>query len=330
MRKIMVVKQGGIGDVIVATPILAELKRIYPDAYITLMIYYNALDVVQGLPFVDEVFPYDKKKDGYLKLFRKLRGQDLAIFLDLSYRPAMMAALARVPVRVGLEHKRGFWLNRPIKWREEMDHIYEPQVFADILSETLGLQFSPAALQKLYVAEAREEEIKDLQDKLLQAGAPAFGNYVVCSPITAYFLKNWPLEKWNELFVRLYREQGLKTVIFGSRKPDFAWDKEAVADLHEQLNLRQVGKLIKEARLMVNGSSMPEHMAAAMGTKCVLLYGYSEPERWAPRRNCLRVQTELPCAPCDGYHGSNCTDPRCMKEMTVERVYQACRQMLEQ
>lgn len=57
MKKIFVVKQGGIGDVIITTPILKELKKIYSDSYLTLMVFPNAVDVVKGLPFVDEVYP---------------------------------------------------------------------------------------------------------------------------------------------------------------------------------------------------------------------------------------------------------------------------------
>ena len=66
-KKIFVTKQGGIGDVILATPILSELKKQYPDSYITLMIFSNAYDIVKGLPFIDEIFIYNKKKDGFLK-----------------------------------------------------------------------------------------------------------------------------------------------------------------------------------------------------------------------------------------------------------------------
>ena len=326
-KKIMVVKLGGIGDVIMATSILAELKRIYPDSFITLMTYYNAFDVVSGLPFVDEVFPYDKKKDGFRKLFCKMLGKDLAIFLDLSYRPALVAALARVPVRVGLEHKRKFWLSHPVKWREEMDHTYEPEVFAQILEEGIDLRLDRKALQRPYISPAGEAEAAALQKRLWQKGLAAGEGYVVCSPITAYYLKNWPLEKWKELFGRIYKDFGLKTVVFGGGRLDFAWG-EAVVDMYGDMNLRQVGHLIKGARLLVNSCSMPEHMAAALGIPCVIMYGYAEPKRWAPREKCLWVQTELSCAPCDGYRGSTCTDPRCMKEMTVERVYQACCQML--
>ena len=321
-KKIFVSKQAGIGDVIVTTPVLKALKKRFPQSHLTLMVLPNAVELVSGLPFIDEVFVYDKERDSVWKLFKKLRGQDLALFLDLQYRPALVAALAGVPVRAGLEHKRKFWLNRALPWQEYMDHKYEPYVFGDILRETVGIDIPDTELSQLYVSEASEAEKQDLQGRL--SASP----YVVSCPVTAYFLKNWPLDRWNELYRRIYQEQGLKTVIFGHGPLEFDWDKEAVVSLWGQLNLRQVAELIKNAKLLVNGSSLPEHIAAATGTPCVLLYGFSDPDRWPPRQKCRLVRTALECSPCDGYHGSKCQQPRCMEQMTVEQVYAACREML--
>ncbi len=328
-KRIFVVKQGGIGDVILATPVLAELKKIYPDCYLTLMVFRNAVDVVSGLPFVDEVFTYDKRRDSIRILWKKMRGNDMAIFLDLSYRPAMVAALARIPVRIGLEHKRKFWLTHRIVWREYMDHIYEPYVFGDILKESIGLDIPRENLDKLYITEASPTDKADLQEKLKAFGNLQTGDrYIACSPITAFYLKNWPLERWNELFCRIYREYGFKAVVFGGGELDFAWDEDAVVNLWGKLNLRQVGELIRNAVLLVNSCSMPVHMASALGTPSVVLYGFGDPERWAPREKCEIVNLNLSCSPCDGYHGTTCTDPKCMKEMPVDLVWQACRRQI--
>lgn len=327
-KNIIVVKQGGIGDVLLATPVLAYFKKLWPDCRLTLMTFPNAQEVVQGLPFIDEVFPYEKKRDGFWKLFQKMRGKDIALFLDLSYRPALAATLARVPVRVGITHKRGKWLTCKIPWQTSMDHTYEPYVFGEIIRTGLGIDIPKEELEQLYAAEATSEEKADLAEKLRAHGIEQGDRYIVCSPKTAYFLKDWPLERWNELFTRLYEQEHVRTVIFGHGKLEAAWNPAAVVSLWNELSLRQVGALIQQASLLVNSCSMPEHMACAFGTPMVILYGYSEPERWAPRKGCRRVVTRLPCSPCDGYHGSTCKDPACMREISVGKVYEACREML--
>lgn len=328
MKKIFVVKQGGIGDVIIATPIFAELKKLYPDSYLTLMVFPNAVDLVAGLPFIDEVYPYDKKRNSMFELWRKMLGNDMAIFLDLSYRPAMAAALAGVPIRVGLEHKRKIWLTHNVKWQEYMDHIYEPYVFGDILKH-IGIDIPRERLDRLYVAPAGQEEASRLHEVLQENGLAAGEGYVVSSPITAYFLKNWPLERWNELYKRIYDMYGLKCVVFGTGELDFAWDEQAVVNLWGRLSLRQVRELIANASLLVNSCSMPVHVAAATGTPCVVLYGFGDHNRWAPRHKCELVVTSLLCSPCDGYYGSKCTEPKCMQQMTVDEVFAAVKRILK-
>lgn len=172
MKKIFVSKQGGIGDVLISTPVLAEIKKYYPDSKLMLMIFPNAVDMVQGISFIDEIIAYDKKNMSFYSLWRKLLGYDVAILLDLSYRPAMAAAL------------------------------------------------------------------------------------------------------------------------------------------------------------LVNSCSMPIHAASAVDTPCVVLYGFGDYKRWAPKCNCEVVVTPLSCSPCDGYHGTKCTDPKCMRSISVETVFQAVERCL--
>ncbi len=324
---IMVVKQGGIGDVLLVTPVLKWLKEHYAPCHLTLMVFPNAVDLVEGLPFVDEVFSYDKKKQGFLPLWRKFRGKDMALFFDLSYRPALAAAFARVPIRMGLRHKRGFWLTHPIEWRESMDSTYEPYVFGEMLEESLGLSIPREALSTLYVSPAIDGAAKNLREKLRGAGLTEGESYFASSPVTAFFLKNWPIDRWEALYQRLYETYGIKTAVFGTGEHP-ALSGEGILDLWGKLTLREVGALIKGARLLVNGDSMPIHLAAATGTPCIILQGFSDPERWRPRRDAVNVRAGLPCSPCDGYHGTTCQYPRCMDAISVEQAAAACSKML--
>lgn len=328
IKKILVTKQGGIGDVILATPVLKKIKDLYPQSHITFLIFDNAKELVDGLPFIDEVFCYNKKRDGFLKLWRKMIGYDAAIFLDMTYRSAMVATLAGIPIRVGIEHKRKFWLTKKIKWKESMDFTYEPYVMGEIVNTALEVNIPHKDLNKTFIVPGNAAECDDLQALLRTKGLLDGNKYITSSPITAFYLKNWPLERWNEIYRRIYEKYGLKTVIFGGGALDYSWDKEAVIDLWGQLNLRQVGVLIKNAALLVNSCSLPIHIAAATDTPSVVIYGFTSPERWAPREKCETVVTSLSCSPCDGYYGSNCTVPKCMQQMTVDEVYEACERQL--
>lgn len=327
--KFFMVNQGGIGDVLLSTPILAGVKKKYPGSRNTLMVSPHAVDLVSGLSCVDEVYSYDEKKKPFWEMWRKMRGHDVSFHFSLTYRPTVVAALAGIPVRIGLEHKRGFWLTRGVKWRESMDHTYEPFVMADILKEGgMDLRLSEEELSQLHAAEASKEEKASLaallQDKGMKPGEP----YVACSPLTTSRLKDWELAKWDELFSRIYKTFGLRTVIFGSGDIPFAWTGNAVVSLLGRLALRQVGEIVKNASLLVNSCSLPLHLAAAFHTPCVALYGFTDPARWAPRANCEVVRADLPCSPCDSYLGSDCSDPKCMRAISVDQVFEVCAKML--
>lgn len=211
-KRIIVVKQGGIGDVLLATPVLRALKTRMPDSHLTLLVLPNAVDLVQGLPFIDELFPYDRKRQSIWKLIKKMRGHDIALFLDLTYRPVLAAAVARVPGRVGIAHKRGKWLTKSLPWREAMDHTYEPYVFGEIVRDGLGIDIPHEELATIYAAEATDAERQDLAAKLAAHSLTLGTRYLACSPKTAFFLKDWPFDRWNALFRRLSAEHGLRTV----------------------------------------------------------------------------------------------------------------------
>lgn len=328
--KIFISKQAGIGDVVLLTPILAELKRQYPKSKITLMTFPNAFDAVVGLPFVDEVFSYDKNKDSIWKVIKKMRGYDVALLFDLQYRPALASFLARIPVRVGLAHKRKLWLTHSLPWEKHMDHTYEPYVFAEILQRTIGIKFPKEKLDKIYFSEisykAEEVIVKELEQYGFSINTP----YIACSPKTAFYLKDWSRENWKQLFSRLYDEYKIPVVVFGNYgKDNGLWDMPGVINLCGKTSLSEVAFIIKKAKLLVNSCSLPIHIAAAYGTPSVILYGYTDPKRWAPRENCTIVLANLSCSPCDGHNSVECKSAKCMQAITVEEVFVACRELIQ-
>ena len=210
-----------------------------------------------------------------------------------------------------------------------MVHTYEPFVTADILKEGgIDLGLSREELSELHVAEATEEERNALISLLRENGIVPGEPYFVCSPLTSTPMKDWELVKWDALFSRLHEAFGLKAVLFGGERINFPWTCGAVTDFSRKISLRQVGELVKKARILVNSCSFPLHLAAAVHTPCVALYGFTDPARWAPRTNCEVVCAGLSCGPCDGYLGSDCNDPKCMRAITVDQVFDACVRIL--
>nr|WP_320148021.1 glycosyltransferase family 9 protein [uncultured Anaeromusa sp.] len=322
MKKIFVSKQQGIGDVVLATPVLEAIKKRFPKCELTLMTFPNAVQAVAGLSFIDHVFSYDKKKDSSWTVLKEMHGSDAAIFLDLQYRPPMLAALARVPIRAGLSHKRAFWLTHQQPWSEWMDHTYEPEVNRRILNELLGWGLPSLENARPSIGHPAERE-RQIAEKLLR-DAGVQGAYIISSPRTAFFLKDWELNKWEQLYELILNKWGIPIIVVGNSEVSFATKKLGVVDLTGKTNLSQMIHLISNAKLLINSCSLPVHIAAAAEVPSVVLYGYGDSERWAPRKRCQVVNAGLPCSPCDGYIGSTCLDPLCMKAIQVEDVWRAC------
>jgi len=328
LERIFVCKQGGIGDVVLLTPLLASLKKKYPHIKISLMTFPNAVDAVKGLPFIDEIFSYDKKNDNIWKYIYKIWKYDAALLFDLQYRPAILAFLAGIPIRIGIQHKRGLWLTHSVPWELSMDHRYEPYVFADMLGKKLGIELPQTELDTLYFAKPTQADEQVVATLFAEHGLTGNQPYVTCSPITAFHLKDWPPDYWRQLFQKVYDQYKLPVVIFGSAENGHLWNFPGAINVCGKTTLLQAASIIQHATLLINSCSLPIHIAAAFGTPCVALYGYSDYKRWAPKKNCVVVSANLPCSPCDGYVGSRCQDAQCMQQITVDDVFVACSKFL--
>lgn len=324
-KRIFVSKRGGLGDVILATPILRGLKEKYPHSHIALMTFYNAKDLMTGLPFIDEVIPYDKKKDNSLALIKKIWRYDMALFLDLQYRPALLAWLARIPVRVGLKHKREWLLTHAVGEDSCFDEIYEPLNFANILERGLGLKLEND-LTKLEVATV-SEAARQSAEKLLTAVGLSNQPFIAVAPFTAYEPKDWPFENYVELIDQLEQQYSYPVVLLGGAADAARVMPCKAINLVGKTSLMEMVYLIQQAKLLIGSCSGHMHVASAVKTPMVTLYGPGSSNRWAPKQGATVVSMNLPCSPCDSQ--AVCGDNRCMQDLPVSQVYEAIGRALQ-
>ncbi|MDU2063346.1 MAG: glycosyltransferase family 9 protein [Sporomusaceae bacterium] len=318
-KKIFVSKRGGLGDALLATPILRGIKEKYPNSKLTVMIFPNAYDFISGLPFVDEVIAYDKKKNSSLSVIKKIWKFDIAIFLDWQYRPALLAWLARVPIRTGIAHKRRKLLTHPVALAPDFDSIYEPINFSNILEEGIGLHLD-TDLTKLEIAPIPETAQQSVSHLLAQAG---IGNqpYIAMAPFTAYAPKDWPFASYVELVAKLQAATSYPILMIGGPQDQSRVLPSKAINLVGKTSLLEMAELIRRAKVLVGSCSGHMHVAAAVDTPVVVLYGPGSSARWAPKKRAAIVSLNLPCSPCDS-HGV-CEVNRCMLELSVDTVYSA-------
>jgi ADP-heptose:LPS heptosyltransferase len=357
-RRIVVVRLDEIGDVVLTTPFLRELRRAAPRARITLVVKPEVLNLVELCPHVDEVRTHRTSAPPLLGEFvrpiralrtavRELRpiGADVAILPRWDadrWGATFLAYWTGAPVRVGHSERvssfkrminRGFdrLLTHPVcvaGRRHEADRGLD-------LLRSLGHEPVDDRLELWTdAADAR------FADDLLAAHGVGGGDRVVAlNPSAGHsVLKQWPLEHFRELATRLAGAARLLVVGAPADAPLGRAIAEAVpgavVDATGRTTLRQTVALLRRAEVCVTTDTGPMHMAVAAGTRVVALFGPSDYRCYGPRGAHQVVSLDLPCSPAtredkrDRCARCELGEPRCMIDLPVERVAAAVRRAM--
>lgn len=334
----LVIKLRHHGDVLLASPVIGVLKAHAPRMEVDALVYDETAQMLDGHPALAQLHTVGREwrdrgvLDQFGKetaLFRTLRGRryDLLVHLTDHARGAWLSRLLGVRYSVApLVAERGGW------WRKSFSHLY-PQVAnrhrvevnLDALRR-IGVQ--PAlGERKVHFAPGREAE-----QRIDALGLPA--GFVHVHPASRWTFKCWPAERNAQLIDRLAAE-GHAVVITAA--PDETAFVAAILEkatskpinLAGQLSLKDLGALTARARLFIGVDSMPMHLAAAMGTPTVALFGPSRENEWGPWNVEQRVVTTMhSCRPCgiDGCGSGKVSD--CLTLLPVDAVHAAARELI--
>ncbi len=343
-RRALVIKLGHIGDVLVTTPVFTALKEAWPGLAITALVNQGTEAMVQNSPYVDEVIVLERDHPGrlaelayQLRLLGRLRAAryDLSLELSGGDRGAFLSRAAAAGLRVGFAPKKPHVRARAFHLLADatgtQNHVVETflrQVRA------LGLEPRDTSL-KLYPGPRAEEEAGAL---LAEHGLEP-GGFALLHPTSRWMFKCWTLEG-NAALIRHLGREGLPVVLTAApaaKERDFvrgvlAQDlgRARVVDLTGRLRLPLLAALIARARVFLGVDSAPMHMAAALGTPVLALFGPSGEKMWGPWQVPAQVVTgDCPERPCgrDGCEGSKVS--RCLVELPPERVVAALERLLE-
>jgi heptosyltransferase-3 len=334
------------GDVLLASPVAAALKAQAPGAEIDALVYDDTSAMLEGHPALSRVHAVGRKwkNEGLpsqlaseARLFAALRDRRYDLLLHLTEQPrgAWLARSlgARYSVAPAAPGRGAFWKGSfthfyPLA-RNGRRHKVEANL--DALRriglqpgmEERRLQFVPGA--------AAEAKVASL---LAAAGIPGEG-FIHIHPASRWSFKCWPSERNAELIDRL--SAGHRLVVTAAPAPgEMSFIEEIVSrtkskpvNLAGKLSIKELGALTARARLFVGVDSMPMHLAAAMGTPAVALFGPSGEQEWRPWRVAHRVvTTSHPCRPCgnDGCGGGKISE--CLTTLGVDDVYAAAQELL--
>ncbi|MBP2656494.1 MAG: rfaF 2 [Firmicutes bacterium] len=333
-NKIFVSNRAGVGDVILTTPILKAIKDKFPQSHLTFMTGPNCAELVNGLSFIDEVVLYNnksKQNSSMFNIIKKIWRSDIALLIDFKYRSAVIAFLAGIPIRAGLNHKRSLFMTHTAPLKEGREHNYEPYNYADIIRDSTGIDLL-GDFSKLYVPKRSPEDVNFVTKLLASKGIMGDKPIVTIAPFTAWSMKNWPTHRYIELIKKIKASYDCDIVLTGDDTHDYPGGSElrqlsSIANLSGKTSLLQVTEIIARSKLLIGSCSGTIHMAAATNTPAVIIYGPTSPERWAPRKNVIILSKNTICSPCDG-PAIGCPENQCIQSISVDEVFEASSKFL--
>jgi heptosyltransferase II len=329
---ILIVRFSAIGDILLMTPLLRALRRRHADAQVTVVTRSVFAPLLAHNPRVTEVIGWDEAQP-LGDMGRSLKGRGFSHRLDLhrSLRSLALRRLIggkwttypkhRVAREVLIRTKRNIYKDR----RPVAERYFDAAAELDVVPDDGSLEmFLPRPTL------GRAEEF------LAAAGIGTNRQLIAVAPGAAHFTKRWPMHHWTALARRLI-ENGNDVVVTGGPA-----DRELAAEVVEaggeravsaagEFDLQGSAAVLKRARALISGDTGLMHMATAVGTPVLALFGPTvEPFGFFPyHAKATVLQRELYCRPCSSHGGPKCPEVhhRCLQDLTPDDVLEALRKL---
>ena len=298
-----------MGDVVLSTPAIENVRRWAPEAHIAFMTRPYTREVVEENPFLDEVIIYDKfgKHHGWLATITFALGLrkkkfDLALVLHGTNRAHIICHLAGIPERVGWNRKKGFLLTNRVFYSKREGKKHEIEYVFEIV-EAAGIPITSTKLL-LSIPEKIQFETKK---RLIEYGFTS-GFFAIHSGASSPS-KKWPIEKFSQLIDFLHEKKKLPFVIVGGTEEEKLGEilvrgrETFVKDCTGILSVSELAALLKESLVLISNDSGPVHVACAVGTPVISIFGRKKtnlgPNVWGPVGDkSVVLQHDVGCPVC--------------------------------
>ncbi|MFA5088719.1 MAG: lipopolysaccharide heptosyltransferase II [Candidatus Omnitrophota bacterium] len=334
---ILVVKMTAIGDVILISPSLKAIREKYPKARITCLVGTESRKILQNCPYIDDLVVYDSKnrERGWLRTFhfsRKLRKRKFDMVIDFQNNRTshLLSFLSFAKESFGYHNRKwGFLISNPV---ENPDHYLGPVEHQFQILKKVGIEFRREEGLELWPSRQDEEYVQDFLDsEWLGNCQNMVGINIAASE--KWKTKNWPVEHIARL-CDLLAEDNIRVVITGVEQDKakvrdlLRLTKTKPADFVGKTDILQLAALIAKCRVYVTPDSASLHVAAAMGTPFIALFGPTDSVRHLPPAREFRlIEKKIVCAPCYDPHCRVGTH-ECLRGISPEEVAKAIHEIL--
>lgn len=313
-----------------STIVISNLRQAFPEAQIDFLTEPPAKDVVEGNPDLNRVIVFDRKRIQNLNFWtglkenicfiKTLRKHNYDMVFDFFGNPrsAWLTFLSGSPKRIGYNWRgRQFAYNIVVKSRAA--EVHEAEFHLDALT-ALGI---PIVGQSLYFPIS--DSAKKFASAFIEKDYPENSLIIGLNSSGGWPAKKWPLSYFAELADRLIQKLNAKILlIWGPGELDETKQLKRLmqndALIIPETDLKQLGAMLEKCSLIVSNDSGPMHIAAAVGTPTVGIFGPTHPDKQGPfgDRHEIVIKKGLPCLGCDKL---NCETNECMRDLSVDEVW---------
>ena len=315
VKRILFISLTNIGDIVLTTPVVGVLRERFPGARIDVIVGPNGSEIFHKNPGIFKVVEYNKYVPLLAKkrIVRKLRRVGYDLIVDL--RNSMF------PLLIGSKYRTS-----PIQGVSKRLHHKKSQHLRKL--DSLGLRVGDAPFY-LHVPRVDREDVARMMSSL-ETGEPV----VAVAPGAKSSIKRWHTAGFAEVIKRLIEEAKAKVILVGdSQDKSIARDIKLflgtdITDLCGRTSLCQLAAVVEGTDLLITNDSAPLHIAGAVGTDVLAIFGPTDPREYGPTGPGDRViRAGLKCSPCNR---AQCLhNHECMKNITPDEVFTAARDMLK-
>lgn len=344
-RRVLVVRLRSIGDTVLATPSLIALKRFLPDAQIDILLEDWVAPVLDGFDAVDSVLSVGNGLSSRIKTAWQIRRKryDAAFNLHGGTTATFFTFASGARHRVGFtEYQYSFLYNHLLTsatdfWHRENTHSAEQQL---ALLGFAGVKVEERPKSRLVVT---EQALASLENKFFDAEIQrctaakdffAGGDFALFHPTAAFATKTWALKNFARTAEFLH-EKGLHTIAIAATHETevlecLKRESKIPITTFDDLTLPEITALASKAKLFVGNDSGIAHIAAAVNTPSVVIFGSSNRSHWRPLTDAPNeiVYEEFPCQPCPGDKCREFGEPKCILSIRPQKVLEAIDKIL--
>ena len=345
VRNILIIQLGDIGDVVWSTPALWAVKEACPMASVSILVREDFGQLLDKDPSLHRIFEVRRHPGGLLRktlenirFILDIRREhfDLVIDLRSDERGAYMAYISGAPMRVSSYYRDApFWRNWVFTHILDAPHDETTRGAAEQslkLMRQMGIT-TEDTIPRLWISEKNRERALEI---LHEDGITRETRWVSVNPFSRWQYKEWDHGKWSEIMDWLWHKFGMAVVIVGAQvereKAEAMASKGqgSIFNLTGRTTLAELAGLLELSYIHLGVDSAAPHIAAAVGTPTITIYGPSDWKDWAPvGENHRVIVPDLECVPCykKGCDGKGWS--RCLEELTVEKVKVGIREAIE-